>query len=117
MGVRAGEAANVAPSGAWMDPVGSWRLLWLRDRVSWKMTAGEAGTRTGFTCAGTAAQLWGHGGPGGAQSRGVVGLRPQQVRAGRGAGQAPKGARRPGCPPPFRSQRGPLCSSILGGPS
>ena len=101
------------PSEAWTNPVGSWGL-W--DSVPWKLTAGEAGPGAEFTREGTAAQRWGHRGPGGAQSWGVVGLRPRQVWAGRGAGQAPEGSRRPGRPPPFR-QRGPLCSSVLRGPS
>ena len=57
MGVHAGEAANAAPSGAWMDPAGSWRPLWLRDSVPWKLTAGAAGPGAGFTREGTAAQL------------------------------------------------------------
>lgn len=101
------------PSEAWTNPVGSWRL---QDSVPWKLTAGEAGPGTEFTREGTAAQLWGHRGPGGAQLWGVVGLRPRQVWAGRGAGQVPEGSRRPGRPPPFR-QRSPLCSSVLRGPS
>ena len=101
------------PSEAWTNPVGSWRL---QDSVPWKLTAGEAGPGAEFTREGTAAQLWGHRGPGGAQLWGVVGLRPRQVWAGRGAGQVPEGSRRPGRPPPFR-QRSPLCSSVLRGPS